>query len=155
MRRHAPLVGWPRRDSRNCRFAMSNVVWEYKLNPIEFVILSYLCFCQSRNQAVTPAPETIAEASRYFDERGMKWNGNNLYTILSIRKAVEDYHRQQFRQLVESVALQRVKHTYCCRARRRCLFQQKGRTYPTSVVKSGAGSLRADFKDKVFGHFRG
>lgn len=43
---------------------MSNTVWEYKLNPIEFVILSYLCFCQSHNQAVTPAPETIAEATR-------------------------------------------------------------------------------------------
>lgn len=201
MRRHAPLVGWPRRDLRNYRFPMSNTVWEYKLNPIEFVILSYLCFCQSHNQAVTPAPETIAEAtrltantvkkyltslvskglitedgapllkcgnqnfftlpneiflldlspsalmvyayllliedrrthtchpsyntiaaatgisrntaiksvgilvekalitaefSRYFDERGMKWKGNNLYTILPIQCAVEVYHRRQF-----------------------------------------------------------
>lgn len=37
-----------------------------------------------------------AEFSRYFDERGMKWKGNNLYTILPIQCAVEVYHRRQF-----------------------------------------------------------
>ena len=214
MRRRVPLIGRPHRDSRNYRFAMSNEAWEYKLKPIEFVILSYLCLCNSRDQTAVPPPEAIAksihlttdtvkkyltalvnkelitedgtslfkcgnqnfftlpneiflldlppaafmvyayllliedrrthschpsystiaaaagisrntamksigilaekalitvEASRYFDERGMKWNGNNLYTILPIQCAVDEYHQRQFYQLEETLERQRVQ----------------------------------------------
>lgn len=214
MRRRVPLIGRPHRDSRNYRFSMSNEAWEYKLKPIEFVILSYLCFCNSRDQTAVPPPEAIAksihlttdtvkkyltalvnkelitedgtslfkcgsqnfftlpneiflldlppsafmvyayllliedrrthschpsystitaaagisrntamksigilaekalitvEASRYFDERGMKWNGNNLYTILPIQCAVDEYHQRQLYQLEETLERQRVQ----------------------------------------------
>ena len=39
------------------------------------------------------------EASSYFDKRGMKWKGNNLYTILPVRSAVDTFHRRQLCQL--------------------------------------------------------
>lgn len=193
---------------------MPNEVWEYKFKPIEFVILSYLCFCNSHGQTAVPPPDAIAvsirltadtvkkylarliskglatgesrptfkceakhfftlpneifllnlppsafmvcayllliedrrthtchpsystiaaaagisrntamksigilaekalitaEASRYSDERGMKWNGNNLYTILPIQCAVDEYHQRQLYQLEETLERQRVQ----------------------------------------------
>ena len=57
MRRRAMPISWPRRDPRHYRFAMPNSVWEYKLKPIEFLIFSYLCYCNSTS---TLTPETIA-----------------------------------------------------------------------------------------------
>jgi len=45
------------------------------------------------------SPIKNVEATSYFDKRGMKWKGNNLYTILPIGMAVEDYHQRQLRQL--------------------------------------------------------
>ena len=201
MRRRAMPISWLRRDSQHYRFAMPNSVWEYKLKPIEFLIFSYLCYCNSTS---TLTPETIAtgvymtavtvkkylnslvakklvsedgipvfkcenanfftlpnevfllrlppsafmvyayllliedrrthtchpsyntiaaatgvskntamksvstllemglitvESSSYFDKCGMKWKGNNLYTILPVRSAVDTFHRQQLRQL--------------------------------------------------------
>ncbi len=44
MRKHYAPLGWPRRNPRHYRFAVPNVVWGHKLKPIEFVILSYLCY---------------------------------------------------------------------------------------------------------------
>ena len=34
------------------------------------------------------------ESSSYFDKRGMKWKGNNFYTILPVRVAVDAFHRR-------------------------------------------------------------
>ncbi len=39
------------------------------------------------------------ERSCWFNEVRLKRNGNNVYTILPIRAAVEDYHQQQLRRL--------------------------------------------------------
>ena len=39
------------------------------------------------------------EHSQYFDQHGMKWKGNNLYTILPTRQAVDAFHQRQLRQL--------------------------------------------------------
>lgn len=201
MRRHATLIGWPRRDPRHYRFAVPNAVWEYKLKPVEFVIFSYLCYRSStskptleeiaavihmtvgtvtkyldslsakklvsedgtsalnckdekfftlpnevfllqlppsaflvyayllliedrRTHTCHPSYNTIAtatglakntamksintllevgliavESSSYFDKRGMKWAGNNLYTILPTRQAVDQFHQWQLHQL--------------------------------------------------------
>ena len=41
---------------------------------------------------------TVASSS-YFDKRGMKWTGNNLYTILPTQQAVDTFHQQQLDQL--------------------------------------------------------
>ncbi len=205
MRKHRAPLGWPRRDSRYYRFAVPNEVWEYKLRPTEFQILSYLCYWKAHNRegkmvsakaaadslhlstatvekhlaalvskglvnedgALTlkcaagkfftlpnevfllalpfsaflvyayllycedrrthqchPSYRTIAgatglslntavksvgtltdkglitvERSCWFNEVGMKRNGNNIYTILPTRAALEDAHQQQLRRL--------------------------------------------------------
>ncbi len=205
MRKHRAPLGWPRRDPRHYRFAVPNEVWEYKLRPVEFTILSYLCYWQAndregkmvstkvvadslhlatatvekhlaalvsrglvtedgtpslkrddgkfftlpneiflltlppsaflvyayllliedrRTHTCHPSYKTIAaatgiskntalksisvlevrelitvEASSYFDKRGMKWKGNNLYTILPISVAVDEFYERQLRRL--------------------------------------------------------
>ncbi len=210
MRRYCTPLGWPRRDPRHYRFPVPNEVWESKLRPTEFVILSYLCYRQTHSregkainvQAVAdslhmtvttvekhlavlvskglvnedgaptlkceagkffslpnevfllalspsaflvyayllycedrrthqchPSYRTIAgaaglslntvvksvgvladksliavERSCWFNEVGMKRNGNNLYTILPIRAAVEDCYQRQMRELEQNTA---------------------------------------------------
>jgi len=207
VKRRIPVC-WPNRNPSRSRFSIPNAVWEYKLKPIEFVILSYLCYRHSRGrggevvtaQAVAhavhmtvttvqkyltglvnrglvtsgyslaldyqhadnkkfftlpneifllnlppsafvvyayllliedrrthtchPSYNTIAaetgmskntamksvgvlldkgliamEHSRYYDRRGMKWKGNNLYTILPTRRAIDEFHQRQLDQL--------------------------------------------------------
>lgn len=46
MKPHAAFSIHPRRDPGRYRFSMPNKVWEYKLRPIEFVLLSFLCCYQ-------------------------------------------------------------------------------------------------------------
>lgn len=208
MSRRTTSIGWPRYDPRHYRFAMPNAVWEHRLNPVEFVIFSCLCYYGS---ADIPAPEAIAsgvhmtvttvkkylssltakrlvnedgtsalkceeekffalpnevfllqlspsafmvyayllliedrrshtchpsyntiaaatriskntaiksinvlletqlitvEPSSYFDKRGLKWKGNNLYTVLPIGVAMDTFYRRQLRQLEVCVARQ-------------------------------------------------
>ena len=200
------------RDSKRHRFSIPNEVWAHKLRPIEFMIFSYLCYCQSHNplgdltlEMITnsvhttvntakkyieslirkglitsgwsltsslqgssykyfftlpneifllnlppsafmvyayllliedrkthtchPSYNTIAsdtglskntalknictlleaglitvEPSNYYDKSGMKWKGNNLYTILPICSAVNIFHRRQLQKLEIDVA---------------------------------------------------
>ncbi len=205
MRKYRTPLGWPRCDPRHYRFAVPNEVWEHKLRPTEFVILSYLCYRQAHDRgekklcaqvvadalhltvataekhlaalvdkglvteggALTlkyedrnffslpneifllalppsaflvyayllycedrrthqchPSYCTIAgatglslntvvksvgvladkglitvERSCWFNEVGLKRNGNNVYTILPTRAAVEDVHQRQLRRL--------------------------------------------------------
>lgn len=60
MRKHRIPTSWPRRDPRHYRFPIPNAVWEHRLKPIAFVILSYLC-CQHSHGATNPSPEMIAK----------------------------------------------------------------------------------------------
>ena len=48
------------------------------------------------------------ERTSYLDDKGMKWNGNNCYTILPIRTAVEAFHRKQLEKLEETVEQQQI-----------------------------------------------
>jgi len=50
MRQRTTIIGWPRRDPRHYRFAISNEVWEYKLRPTEFVIFSCLCYWKAHDR---------------------------------------------------------------------------------------------------------
>jgi len=213
MRKHRVPLGWPQRDPRHYRFAVPNEVWEYKLHPTEFVILSYLCcqrthdrekictqavadslhlttatvekhlatlvskdlvaedgsltlkrenerffslpnevfllalppsaflvyayllYCENRRtHQCHPSYRTIAgatglslntaaksvgvltdknlitvEGSCWFNEAGMKRNGNNIYTIRPIREAVDRYNEQQLQRLDADVERQRVQ----------------------------------------------
>ena len=204
-KRHIP-TGLPRHDPRHYRFPIPNAVWEYQLKPIEFVLLSYLCYRHTcgnamltpeliargvhksvgtvkkylpalidaqlitaqlsinavflsandqnfftlpneifllklppsafmvyayllliedrRTHTCHPSYNTIAaatgmsrntviksvgilldkhliamECTSYFDGHGLKWNGNNLYTILPTLCSVDEFYQQQFRQL--------------------------------------------------------
>ncbi len=118
MRKHCAPLGWPRRDPRHYRFAVPNEVWEHKLQPAEFVILSYLthqCHPSYRTIAgatglslntvvrsvgvLTDKGFITVERSCWFNEVGQKRDGNNVYTILPTRAAVEDAHRRQLRQV--------------------------------------------------------
>ena len=48
------------------------------------------------------------ERTSYIDDKGMKWNGNNCYTILPIRAAVEAFHRKQLEKLEEAVEQEQI-----------------------------------------------
>ncbi len=215
MRKYRAPLGWLRRDPRRYRFPVPNEVWEYKLQPAEFVILSYLCYQQTHDrertvvsakavagslhlttatvgkhltalvskglvtEGGTPAPKyavgkffslpnevfllalppstflvyayllycedrrthqchpsyrTIAgttglslntavksvgilaewelitvERSCWFNEVGMKRNGNNVYTIRPIREAVDHYNEQQLQRLDAISERQRIQ----------------------------------------------
>lgn len=65
MRKRCTPLGWPQRDPRHYRFAVPNEVWEYKLRPTEFIILSYLYYRQShdREKKVVSA-KAVADALR-------------------------------------------------------------------------------------------
>ena len=216
MRKRRLPIGWPRRDPRHYRFPLPNTVWDYRLKPIEFMILSYLCCCRSHKHGnVKTAAEAIADAvhltagtvkkylsslvdkglatneyvpsfqcadnrkfftlpneifllnlppsafvvyayllliedrnthtchpsyntiaaathltrntvinsitvllgkeliamehSSYFDQHGMKWKGNNLYTILPTQAAVDQFHQRQLHQLELGAERRRVR----------------------------------------------
>jgi len=49
------------------------------------------------------------ERSCWFNEVGMKRNGNNVYTIWPIREAVDHYNEQQLHRLDAEVERQRVQ----------------------------------------------
>lgn len=214
MRKRRLSIGWPKRDSRHYRFPLPNAVWGYKLKPIEFVLLSYLCR-QHAHGGINLSPKTIAksihvtigtvkkylsslvdkgliineytptfqcaddrkfftlpneifllilppsafmvyayllliedrrthtchpsyntiaaetgvtkntamksigtlldaglitmEHSSYFDQRGMKWTGNNLYTVLPTQAAVDQFHQRQLDQLGLDAERRRVR----------------------------------------------
>lgn len=106
-------------------FTLPNEVFLLRLSPSAFVVYAYLLLIENRRtHTCHPSYNTIAtvtglakntamksvstlvemeliavESSSYFDKRGMKWKGNNLYTILPVRSAVDMFHRQQLRQL--------------------------------------------------------
>lgn len=221
MRIHHTPFGWPRRNPRHSRFPIPNTVWEHRLKPIAFVILSYLC-CQHSHGGANLSSEMVAKGihksegtvqkylsdledtglitepcslaadfwsadggkfftlpneifllnlppsafmvyayllliedrkthtchpsyntisiatgmskntviksigtllekhliaikhSRYLDQRGMKWNGNNLYTILPMQRAVEAFHQQQLSHLEPEAQRRKLRRQQEC-----------------------------------------
>ncbi len=106
-------------------FTLPNEIFLLNLPPTAFMAYAYLLLIENRRtHTCHPSYNTIAaetglskntalksvgvllerklisvEATSYFDKRGMKWKGNNLYTILPIRMAVDEFHRRQLHQL--------------------------------------------------------
>ncbi|USF26437.1 hypothetical protein N510_001365 [Firmicutes bacterium ASF500] len=96
-------------------FTLPNEMFLLRLSPSAFVVYAYLLLIEDRQtHTCHPSYNTIAtatglakntamksintlleieliavESSSYFDKRGMKWKGNNLYTILPVRAAVD------------------------------------------------------------------
>lgn len=113
----------------NCKdekfFTLPNEVFLLRLSPSAFVTYAYLLLIEDRRtHTCHPSYNTIAaatslskntamksisalldmglimvEPSSYFDKRGMKWKGNNLYTIQPVRSAVDAFHQRQLQQL--------------------------------------------------------
>ena len=118
--------GTPALKSKDKKFfTLPNEVFLLRLSPSAFVVYAYLLLIEDRRtHTCHPSYNTIAtatglakntamksintllevgliavESSSYFDKRGMKWKGNNLYTILPVRAAVDTLHQRQLRQL--------------------------------------------------------
>ena len=114
-------------------FSLPNEIFLLKLPPSAFVVYAYLLLTEDRKtHTCHPSYNTIATAtgmskntalksigvlletgliavgpSSYFDRHGMKWKGNNLYTILPIHSAVGTFHQRQLRKLELDVAKSR------------------------------------------------
>ena len=118
--------GTPALKSKDKKFfSLPNEVFLLRLSPSAFVVYAYLLLIEDRRtHTCHPSYNTIAkatglakntamksvntllevdliavESSSYFDKRGMKWKGNNLYTIQPVRPAMDAFHRRQLRQL--------------------------------------------------------
>ncbi len=102
-------------------FTLPNEIFLLNLPPSAFMVYSYLLLIEDRRtHTCHPSYSTIAAAigisrntviksisvllekhlvtmehSQYLDRRGMKWNGNNLYTILPTQRAVDAFHQRQ------------------------------------------------------------
>ena len=127
--------GTPALKSKDKKFfTLPNEVFLLQLSPSAFMVYAYLLLIEDRRtHTCHPSYNTIAattglakntamksvstllemgliavESSSYFDKCGMKWKGNNLYTILPVRAAVDALHRRQLRQLELEAKCRRV-----------------------------------------------
>ncbi len=106
-------------------FSLPHEIFLLSLPPAAFLVYAYLLSCEDRRtHQCHPSYRTIAQTtglslntvvksvdvladkslitvkrSCWFNEVGMKRNGNNVYTILPTRAAVEDAHQRQLRQV--------------------------------------------------------
>ncbi len=117
-------LGCQRTDSKKF-FTLPNEIFLLSLPPSAFMVYAYLLLIEDRRtHTCHPSYNTIAadtgmskntamksigvlldkeliamEHSRYYDRCGMKWKGNNLYTILPTRRAIDEFHQRQLDQL--------------------------------------------------------
>ena len=101
-------------------FTLPNEIFLLQLPPSAFLVYAYLLLIEDRqSHTCHPSYNTIAtatgaakntaiksistllemglitvERSSYFDKRGMKWKGNNLYTILPIGVAMDAFYQR-------------------------------------------------------------
>ena len=106
-------------------FTLPNEVFLLRLPPSAFLVYAYLLLIEDRKtHTCHPSYNTIAaaseiskntalksigtllemglitvEPSNYFDKRGLKWKGNNLYTILPVGVAMDAFYQRQLHQL--------------------------------------------------------
>lgn len=121
-------------DSRKF-FTLPNEIFLLNLPPSAFMVYAYLLLIEDRRtHTCHPSYNTIAaetgmtkntviknisvlldaglitmEHSNYFDKCGMKWKGNNLYTILPAQIAVDQFHQRQLHQLELDAERRRVR----------------------------------------------
>lgn len=135
-------------------FSLPNEIFLLNFLPSVFMVYAYLLLIENRRtHTCHPSYNTIAaetglskntalksvgvllerelvtvKATSYFDKCGMKWKGNNLYTILPIRITVDEFYRWQLHQL-ELVAE---------RSRIRNQRAKLDRRYPTAALCASA-----------------
>ena len=102
-------------------FTLPNEIFLLNLPPSAFMVYAYLLLIEDRKtHTCHPSYNTIAAAtgmarntviksigillekhlvmmehSQYLDQHGLKWNGNNLYTILPMQRAMDAFHQRQ------------------------------------------------------------
>ena len=117
-------------------FTLPNEIFLLKLPPSAFMVYAYLLLIEDRRtHTCHPSYNTIAAAtgmsrntviksicvlldkglieaehSHYLDQHGLKWNGNNLYTILPTQRALDKFHQKQLDQLELAAARRRVRN---------------------------------------------
>ena len=108
-------------------FSLPNELFFLHLGHGAITVYAYLLYCEDRRtHQCHPSYRTIASAvhltvatvmkhiaklvdrqliavehTSYLDSHGMKWNGNNQYTILPIQITLDCYYQQQMDQLEE------------------------------------------------------
>ena len=106
-------------------FTLPNEIFLLRLLPSAFLVYAYLLLIEDRRtHTCHPSYNTIAaitgiskntamksigtllemglitaEPSSYFDNHGLKWKGNNLYTVLPIGVAMDVFYQKQLQQL--------------------------------------------------------
>ncbi len=116
-------------------FTLPNEIFLLRLPHSAFEVYAYLLLIEDRRtHTCHPSYNTIAagtglskntalksvsvlvemelimvEPSSYFDQRGMKWKGNNLYTILPIGIAMNAFGQRQLRQLELDAEQERIR----------------------------------------------
>ena len=131
-------------------FTLPNEVFLLRLPPSAFLVYAYLLLIEDRQtHTCHPSYNTIAaatglakntamksvntllemgliavESSNYFDKHGLKWKGNNLYTILQVGVAMDAFYQRQLHQLELDAERRRVLRQqvkYDCRRPRAAL----------------------------------
>ena len=113
-------------------FSLPNELFFLNIGHGAITVYAYLLYCENRRtHQCHPSCRTIAgavhlsaatvmkhitkledrqliavENTSYLDSRGMKWNGNNLYTILPIQAAMDHCYQQQMLRLKERALLE-------------------------------------------------
>lgn len=108
-------------------FSLPNELFFLNIGHGAITVYAYLLYCENRRtHQCHPSYRTISDAvhlavstvmkhitklvdqqliavenTNYIDNHGMKWNGNNLYTILPIQMAMDHCYQQQMLRLEE------------------------------------------------------
>ena len=128
------LVSVCRNTGKNF-FSLPNELFFLHLGHGAITVYAYLLYCEDRRtHQCHPSYRTIASAvhltvatvmkhvakleekqliavehTSYLDSHGMKWNGNNQYTILPIQITLDCYYQQQMDRLEEQRKWQQTK----------------------------------------------
>ena len=121
-------------------FSLPNELFFLNIGHGAITVYAYLLYCEDRRtHQCHPSYRTIATAvhltvatvmkhitklvdkqlitvehTSYIDNKGMKWNSNNLYTILPIQAAMDQCYQQQMLRLKEQALMgQQIKNTTC------------------------------------------
>lgn len=116
-------------------FTLPNEIFLLRLPPSAFLVYANLLLVEDRqSHTCHPSYNTIAaatgiskntviksigvlleaglimmESSNYFDKHGLKWKGNNLYTILPVGVAMDVFYQRQLHKLDAVAAKQKAE----------------------------------------------
>ena len=115
-------------------FTLPDEIFYLNLSHGAITVYAYLLCCEDRRtHQCHPSYNTIADATglsintvmkyvttladkqlitvehtSYMDDKGMKWTGNNCYTILPVQQAIEAFYQQDMNRLKEDTEYQRI-----------------------------------------------